>query len=216
MTEFVFINGLLFGLVLAAPVGPVGVLCVQRTLTEGRLHGALSGLGAAVGDALYGAVAAFGISAVSDWITDHQTSLRFIGGFVLIALAFRTAFGKPRHRGPGHSSGSVTGIRTDSLFQDFVSTFVLAISNPITLLTFAGLFATLGIAHAGNSIEHAGWLIAGVFLGSASWWMALSATAGCFRGFLNGGYEKWVKYVSATILIAFGIYALVTAIIMIA
>lgn len=210
-----FINGLLFGLVLAAPVGPVGVMCVQRTLTEGRMHGALSGLGAAFGDALYGAVAAFGIGAVADWIAGHQAPLRFVGGIVLLALAARTMFGRPRDRGGASGNGdssALAGIHTESLFQDFVSTFVLAITNPLTLLTFAGLFATLGVTQAGQSAADAGWLIAGVFLGSASWWLALALTAGCFRGFLDGGYDMWVKRISATILLVFGVYALVTAI----
>lgn len=214
MTDFVFINGLVFGLVLAAPVGPVGVMCVQRTLTEGRLHGTLSGLGAAVGDALYGAVAAFGIGAVADWIAGHQAPLRFVGGIVLLALAARTVFGRPRNRAKNNSANTATvaGIHTGSLFQDFVSTFLLAISNPITLLTFAGLFATLGITQAGESVTHAGWLICGVFLGSAAWWLALALTAGCFRGLLDNGYDAWVKRISATILLAFGVYALVSSI----
>ena len=90
MTDLIIINGFIFGLVLAAPVGPVGVLCVQRTLSEGRMHGLLSGLGAAVADAIYGAIAAFGVSAVQLWIVDHQSSLRTIGGIVLLLLAAKT------------------------------------------------------------------------------------------------------------------------------
>lgn len=216
MTDFIFINGLLFGLVLAAPVGPVGVMCVQRSLTEGRLHGLLSGLGAAFGDALYGAVAAFGVSAVEAWIEHHQTTLRFVGGAVLLLLAARTLFRRPREKRPatGNGNGKVlAGIHTGSLFQDFVSTFVLAIANPITLFAFAGLLATVGGAGAGKSVGHAGWLVAGVFLGSAVWWLALSMTAGCFRGFLDNGFDRWVTRISATILLAFGIYALTTAIV---
>jgi threonine/homoserine/homoserine lactone efflux protein len=214
VTDFVFLNGLLFGLVLAAPVGPVGVICVQRTITEGRLHGLLSGLGAAFGDALYGAVAAFGISWVAAWINNHQTVLRVVGGIVLLILAARTIMRRPRTRaaaGAGDNDTANTGIHTESLFQDFVSTFLLAVSNPITLLTFAGLLAMLGVTHAGESVEHAGWLIAGVFLGSAVWWMALSMTAGCFRGLIDGTYDRWVTRISATILIAFAVYALGTA-----
>ena len=219
LTDYVFINGLLFGLVLAAPVGPVGVLCVQRTITEGRLHGLLSGLGAAFGDALYGAVAAFGVSWVAEWINDHQMALRVVGGIVLLVLAARTILRRPRARAgvngasaDGTEGTGIAGIHTESLFQDFVSTFLLAVSNPITLLTFAGLLAMLGVTHAGESVEHAGWLIAGVFLGSAVWWLALSLTAGCFRGLINGGYDRWVTGISATILLAFAIYALSTAI----
>ena len=147
MTDFILINGFLFGLVLAAPVGPVGVLCVQRTLSEGRLHGLLSGLGAAFGDAIYGAIAAFGISAIQLWIADHQS----------------------------------------------------------------GLFVSLGVTDAGDTVDNAALLVTGVFAGSALWWFALAFTANLARPYLDGGYQKWVSRVSATILIGFGVYALVTA-----
>lgn len=136
---------------LAAPVGPVGVLCVQRTLSEGRLHGLLSGLGAAFGDAIYGAIAAFGISAIQLWIADHQAGLRTAGGIVLLILAAKTLFIRPR-RGPTTEIGKV---HTESLLQDFISTFLLAITNPITMLTFAGLFVTLGVTDAGDSVDNA-------------------------------------------------------------
>jgi threonine/homoserine/homoserine lactone efflux protein len=212
LTEFAFITGLAYGLILAAPAGPVGVMCVQRTLTEGRLHGLLSGLGAAFGDALYGAVAAFGVSAVEDWIVDHQTALRWVGGVVLLLLAARTMFGRSRNRRQRNGdSTELAGIHTESLFQDFVSTFVLAIANPITLIAFAGLLATLGGTGTGQSFAHAGWLIAGVFCGSAVWWLALALGAGCFRGYLGDGYDRWVRRISATILLVFGVYALAGA-----
>ena len=194
---------------LAAPVGPVGVLCVQRTLSEGRMHGLLSGLGAAIGDALYGAVAAFGISAIEVWIEDHQATLRTVGGIVLLLLAARTLAMRSRNSvRTRESSGTV---HTESLLQDFVSTFLLAITNPITLLTFAGLFATLGMTDAGKTVGNAGVLVVGVFFGSAMWWLALAMTAGMFRNVLDDGYQRWVTMISTLILAAFGVYALVTA-----
>lgn len=208
LTDYILINGVLFGLVLAAPVGPVGVLCVQRTLSEGRMHGLLSGLGAAIGDALYGAVAAFGVSAIEVWIEDHQASLRTVGGIVLLLLAARTIAMRSR---PNRPRPSASTIHTESLVQDFISTFLLAVTNPITLLTFAGLFATLGMTDAGKSVGNAAILVLGVFLGSALWWLALSMTAGMFRNVLENGYQRSVTMLSALILAAFGIYALITA-----
>lgn len=207
MTDFIFINGLLFGLVLAAPVGPVGVLCVQRTLSEGRLHGLLSGLGAAFGDAIYGAIAAFGISAIQLWIADHQAGLRTIGGIVLLILAAKTLFIRPRRT----ATTKVGKVHTESLPQDFISTFLLAITNPITMLVFAGLFATLGVTDAGDSVDNAALLVTGVFLGSALWWFALAFTANLARPYLDGGYQTWVSRISAAILIGFAAYALITA-----
>ncbi|MCZ6589255.1 MAG: LysE family transporter, partial [Alphaproteobacteria bacterium] len=193
MTDFIFINGFLFGLVLAAPVGPVGVLCVQRTLSEGRLHGLLSGLGAAFGDAIYGAIAAFGISAIQLWIVDHQAGLRTIGGIVLLILAAKTLFVRSRRTAPT----KVGKVHTESLPQDFISTFLLAITNPITMLVFAGLFVTLGVTDAGDTVDNAALLVTGVFLGSALWWFALAFTANLARPYLDGGYQTWVSRISA-------------------
>jgi threonine/homoserine/homoserine lactone efflux protein len=207
LTDYILINGLLFGLVLAAPVGPVGVLCVQRTLSEGRLHGLLSGLGAAFGDAIYGAIAAFGISAIQLWIADHQAGLRTAGGIVLLLLAAKTLFLRSRRE----AQKKVGTVHTESLLQDFISTFLLAITNPITMLTFAGLFVTLGVTDAGDSVDNAALLVAGVFVGSALWWFALAFTANLARPYLDGGYQTWVSRVSAAILTGFGVYALITA-----
>ena len=207
MTDFIIINGFIFGLVLAAPVGPVGVLCVQRTLSEGRMHGLLSGLGAAVGDAIYGAIAAFGVSAVQLWISDHQASLRTIGGILLLLLAAKTLILRPNRK----NQKNVGKLHTENLLQDFVSTFLLAITNPITILTFAGLFVTLGSTDVGDSVNNAALLVFGVFIGSALWWFALAFTANLARPYIDGGYQKWVSRISAAILISFGVYALITA-----
>ena len=188
-------------------MGPVGVLCVQRTLSEGRLHGLLSGLGAAFGDAIYGAVAAFGISAIQLWINNHQAGLRTISGIVLLLLAAKTLFVRARRV----AQPKVGQIHTESLLQDFISTFLLAITNPITMLTFAGLFVTLGVTEAGASIGNAAILVTGVFLGSALWWFALASTANLARPYLDGSYQRLVTRISAAILIGFGVYALITA-----
>lgn len=211
MTDYILIQGIVFGFFLALPVGPVGVLCVQRTLAEGRMHGLLSGLGAAFGDALFGAVAAFGISAVKDWLEAHQDDLRIVGGVILLVLAARTLLGKSGHtlRSSKHDVNE-NRVVTHSLVKDFVSTFVLAVTNPITLIAFAGLLATLGITEAGASVGNASILVVGVFAGSAVWWIAISTTAGILRPFVDGTYQAWMNRVSAMILLGFGIYALLS------
>jgi len=212
VTDYIFIQGIIFGFFLALPVGPVGVLCVQRTLAEGRLHGLLSGLGAAVGDALFGAIAAFGISAVKDWLEAHQDDLRIIGGIVLLLLAVRTVMGKSGHRPKRETkqADNENRVVTHSLVKDFISTFMLAVTNPITLIAFAGMLATLGITDAGASVGNASLLVAGVFAGSAAWWLAISTTAGILRPFVDGSYQIWMNRVSAVILFVFGIYALLS------
>lgn len=213
VTDFILIQGFLFGFFLALPVGPVGVLCVQRTLSQGRMHGLISGLGAAFGDALYGAVAAFGISAVEDWITGHQGALRLVGGIILLLLALRTVAAMV-HAHPvtdGSDEKIQRRIVTHSLVKDFLSTFTLAITNPITFIAFAGLLATLGFTEAGRTIGNASILVAGVFAGSALWWIALSTTANLFRPIVDGSYQLWMDRIVATVLAGFGVYALLTS-----
>jgi threonine/homoserine/homoserine lactone efflux protein len=211
VTDYILIQGIIFGFFLALPVGPVGVLCVQRTLAEGRLHGLLSGLGAAFGDALFGAIAAFGISAVKDWLEAHQDDLRIVGGVVLLFLAIRTVFGKSSHISKRQTRGeNENRVVTHSLVKDFFSTFMLAVTNPITLIAFAGLLATLGITEAGASVGNASILVLGVFAGSAAWWLAISTTAGVLRPFVDGSYQIWMNRGSAMILFGFGVYALLS------
>ena len=213
VTDFILIQGFVFGFFLALPVGPVGVLCVQRTLSQGRMHGLISGLGAAFGDALYGAVAAFGISAVEDWITGHQDALRLVGGVVLLLLALRTVAAIIRAQPviDGSDEKIQRRIETHSLVKDFLSTFTLAITNPITFIAFAGLLATLGFTEAGRSIGNASILVAGVFAGSALWWIALSTTANLFRPIVDGSYQSWMDRIVAFVLAGFGVYALMTS-----
>ena len=202
MTDWALLNGIVFGLVLAAPVGPVGVLCVSRTLTEGRMHGLLSGLGAAIADAVYGGIAAFGISSVSTWVETHKQQLALIGGVLLILLAIKSLLTKPRPP----SDRIARRIHTESLAQDVMSTFTLAITNPVTVLAFAGLIATFGAGLAGPRSQLL--LVVGVFAGSAAWWFALSGGASIFREYMNGGFQRWANRVSAVILLGFGFYAL--------
>lgn len=194
------LRGFIIGLVLAAPVGPVGVLCVQRALSEGRLHGLLSGLGAAVGDALYGAVAAYGVVAVSQWLQSHFTEVRVVGGVVLLLLAAKSALARPKPP-PEKISDR---IHTESLTQDFFSALLLTVTNPVTLLAFAGIMATLGDPVKDSATA----LVAGVFLGSATWWLALSFSVDLFRNYVDHGFQIWVNRVSAVVLLAFGVGAI--------
>ncbi len=204
MTDWALLNGIVFGLVLAAPVGPVGVLCVNRTLTEGRLHGLVSGLGAAIADAVYGGIAAFGIASVSTWVQAHQRQLALVGGTLLIILAIKSFLAKPRPP----SDKLANRIHTESLVQDVISTFTLAITNPVTLLAFAGLIATLGAAGLSGPASQL-MLVVGVFIGSAAWWFALSGGASIFRQYMNGGFQRWANRVSSFVLLGFGLYALI-------
>lgn len=192
----VLLKGIVAGLVIAAPVGPVGVLCVHRTLVEGRLHGLVSGLGAAAADAMFGAVAAFGLSVVADALMAAETWLRLGGGLLLLGLGTKTLLSKLSP--PGEEPPR-------SLLGDSVSAFVLTATNPITLISFVGVFAALGVSTSGITLSQADALVAGVFLGSATWWLLLSAGVGVFRSAVESLYLRWVHIVSGVIILAFGL-----------
>lgn len=161
-----FIKGIILGFSVAAPVGPIGILCIRRTLEYGRLSGFVSGLGAAFADMIYAIIAAFGLTYISNVLTDWQDWLQLAGGLFLLYLGWKTFFAKPRSNlnEPIHKS----------LLNDFLSIFFLTVTNPMTIFAFLGVFAALGLTTANGNYLHALLLVLGVFLGSATWWLLLS------------------------------------------
>ncbi len=204
MTESLLLRGFLLGFSIAAPVGPIGVLCIRRTLAEGRLIGFLSGLGAATADMLYGAVAAFGLTAVMNLLIEQQTYLRTMGGLFLLYLGIRTFFTEPAKAPAILTNGSRPGVR----FAAYLSTFFLTVTNPMTILSFLGIFSAIlpadGKAGAGGSAS----LVLGVFLGSAAWWLALSGLVSLARGRFTSAWMRWVNRVSGAVITGFGIVVL--------
>jgi threonine/homoserine/homoserine lactone efflux protein len=195
-----FIEGMVIGLAIAAPVGPIGVLCIRRTLAEGRLWGLVSGLGAATADAAYGAVAALGLTVVSGLLLGGEFWLRLVGGFFLLFLGARTFLSKPSES-PASAGGR-------GLLGAYASTLVLTLTNPTTILSFAAIFAGLGAGAADGDVLSSMTLVCGVFLGSALWWFFLSTATGLFRSRLSTGSLRWVNRVSGVIIAAFGVLAL--------
>ena len=203
MNSNFFIRGLIIGFSIAAPVGPIGVLCIRRTLAEGRAAGFVSGLGAATADAIYGSIAAFGLTALSSFLISQQTWLRLVGGLFLCFLGVKTFFAKPMER-----TATVSG---NGLVGTFASTCLLTLTNPMTILSFAAVFAGLGLGAGAGSPAAAGVLVLGVFAGSALWWLALSGGVGLFRESFNPRRLRWVNRFSGFIITGFGLWALANA-----
>jgi len=205
-------KGTLAGFIIAAPVGPVGVLCVQRTLLHGRLAGLSAGLGAACADALYGCIAAFGLSLISSWLEAHQFSFRLGGSLFLLFMAWRMirAGLLPAQSEPAAPPKPLIQlpIRSEGLIAGFVSTFILTATNPITIVAFLGIFAFFGIGAFGLSNEMAAWLVLGVFAGSSVWWLSLAGLAGAFRQRLGNGGLKWINGLSGLLMLGFGLYGI--------
>lgn len=194
-------KGLGMGFAIAAPVGPIGLLCIQRTLTRGRWSGVLSGMGAASADALYGCIAGFGLTALAGFLLTWQTELQIAGGVFLLYLGGQTWRSLPAiQQAPGQP------IRT-GLLGDYLSALLLTLTNPVTILAFLAIFAGLGLA-AERSHFAAGWLVVGVFLGSLLWWVLLAGTVGLLRGRLTPVRLRWINRASGILIAGFGIGAL--------
>jgi len=197
-----FLRGLAIGFAIAAPVGAIGLLCIRRTLADGRLAGFVSGLGAATADALYGAVAALGLTAVSTAIVERQALVRLLGGCFLCYLGARTALtSRPTETRAGAARG---------LASAYVSTFALTLTNPTTILSFAAVFAGMGLGTLARDRRSVLLLVVGVFVGSALWWLLLSGGVGLARRALTAERLCWVNRLSGALLAGFGLLALLS------
>jgi len=195
-------SGLVIGFSIAAPVGPIGVLCIRRTLAECRLSGIASGLGAATADAVYGCVAVLGLTFISNILIDQQTWLRLIGGSFLFYLGVKTFLAKPAKRAALTKGNGLVGA--------YASTFFLTLTNPMTILSFAAIFTGLGLATTSGDFRSAGALVLGVFIGSSLWWLILSGSVGVFREKLDPQGLQWINRISGAIITGFGLAALMS------
>ncbi len=201
-TVLFFLKGVAAGVVIAAPVGPVGVMCVRRTLSRGLMAGYATGLGAALADTLYGIIAAFGITFVAIFLLDNEFWFRLAGGAVLCVLAVRIFFTSP-------SRSDATA--SDGLLGDFATAFVVTGTNPITVMAFVVVFTGIGVVAAGETLEWAHALIAGVFVGSALWWTLLTGITGVFRSAVSHIGLRWINMVSAMVILISGVILLISA-----
>jgi threonine/homoserine/homoserine lactone efflux protein len=194
-----FVKGLIIGVSIAAPVGPIGVLCIRRTLAEGRISGFVSGMGAATADAMYGCIAGFGVTVIFNLLIGQQFWLRLMGGIFLFVLGVKTFLSKP-----AEAASITTG---KGLAGAYASTLFLTLTNPVTILAFAAIFAGLGLGYTKGDYTAGLLLVCGVFLGSAFWWLFLSTSVGLFRTWFNGPRLRWVNRFSGVIIAGFGFLA---------
>jgi threonine/homoserine/homoserine lactone efflux protein len=199
LTDLLF-RGLVIGLSIAAPVGPIGVLCIRRTLAEGAAAGFVSGLGAATADALYGCVAGFGLTFVSGLLVRQQVWFRLVGGLFLCYLGIKTLLSGPV---PDPVEGQRGG-----LLRAYALTFFLTLTNPMTILAFAAIFAGLGLVGTGQTYLAAVVMVAGVFAGSALWWLTLSGGVSLFRKRFSLIALQWVNRISGLVITGFGLVSL--------
>ena len=200
MLLLTFAKGLAVGLAVAAPAGPITLLCLRRTLAEGRRAGLVSGFGVAAADGLYGLLAAFGMTAVAASLAAAEDRLAFVAGAVLIWLGMAIFWARPKEAASAPGLGRLAGA--------FVSTFLLTLANPSTILSFVAIFAGLGLTLEGRGYSPAAALSAGVFSGSALWWVGLTAVAARLRGRLTPDRLVWVNRAAGVAIAGFGIIAI--------
>lgn len=201
MNSLLFLRGLAIGFALAAPVGPVGMLCIRRALAEGRQAAIIAGSGAAIADTIFGAVAGLGLTIISSFLLSHQIVIRLIGGSFLIFLAVR-GWRDPRC---DKEDSSTSG----GMVKDFASTFLMAISNPATILAAIPVFAALGAIGLEDRAA-ATILIVGVFAGSMSWWLLLSTAAGAVRSRFSERKLRLLNRASSAVIGLTGVGILTT------
>ncbi|MBI5720453.1 MAG: LysE family transporter [Burkholderiales bacterium] len=192
-----FLQALWIGLAIAAPVGPIGLLVIQRTLDHGRVVGLATGLGAAVADACYGAVGAFGVVVVMNALQAARVPLALAGGALLLWLAWRSWSAAPAEQAAKVEAAPGLG-------SSFAATFALTLSNPATILSFIAIFGAMGARRAGPLAPLP--MVLGVLLGSALWWLLLSAGVARLRHHLDLRARRWVGRISALLLAGFALW----------
>jgi len=195
------LKGILIGFAMAVPVGPIGIICIRKTLTEGKLRGLVIGLGAATADLLYGCVAAFGLTVISDTLVSQRIWIRLVGGALLLFLGIRTFRTRPADlKIPINSSG---------ILRSYLTTVFLTLTNPLTIFAFLAVFAALGL---GNGLGYfsASALVAGVFIGSGLWFLFLSSGVIFFRKKLDIVGLRWVNRIAGVLIFISGVIAIVS------
>lgn len=199
-----FLRGLLIGFSVAAVLGPIGMLCIQRSVEKGFFVGLATGLGAATADGFYGGVAAFGLTAISTFLVSLHTWIRLLGGLFLLYLGLKAIVNRP-----AKSSARVGG---DSLPGFYASTLLLTLTNPLTILSFATIFAGLNVGISERSGLTAALITLGVFSGSACWWLVLSGGVSLLRERLSERWLLWINRLAGIALLIFGFVALISLI----
>lgn len=190
------------GFLVAAPVGPIAMLCIRTTLERGRLAGVSAGLGAAVADTIFAAIGAYGISLIGGFLAASESWLRLIGGIILIAFGIHLGRKQP------DIADAETREVPKGLLADFAMTLVLTLANPVTILTFIGLFAGVS-GLRGFELSTIPALLIGVLIGSAAWWLVLSGIVGLIRHRIDSATMLWINRGSGAAIVAFGLFAVI-------
>ncbi|WP_178130309.1 LysE family translocator [Reyranella sp. CPCC 100927] len=202
------IEGAVIGFLIALPIGPAGILCIQRAISHGALAGYATGVGAAAGDAVFGGMAAFGLSYVAEFITHYETVIRAVGGVLLMWMGWSYYHHRPRTIGDPVAADRAHPYLT--YLHYLSSSFFITVFNPITVMAFGAVFASRGLSNVGSDMLAATILIAGVLVGALAWWAALVLVSSAARSWFVGGGLIWLNRVSGAALGGFGLLAAIS------
>ena len=196
MDTSLFIQGMIIGLTLAVPVGPIALVCIQRAVTDGRLHGIISGIGVATADSFYAAVTFFGLTVISGLIIAHQLPLRFAAGIILILVGIRIFLSIP--------APLSMKIEHETYLKDYLSMVAITIANPLTLIFFIAILPGFGVVFHENSVLSGSEFVGGVFLGSTLWWIILCGLIGSVRSRISAEHLRLINRISGVMIVFFG------------
>lgn len=198
------LKGLVVGFLASVPLGPVGVLCIQRTINKGKLSGMFSGMGSATVDAFFALVAALGLTYIINFIEEQQFYIQLIGGVVLIIVGARIFYANPIKQIRRHRR------RKNKIIEDYFSVLLLTLSNPVAIFLFVAAFAGIGIVSSSDSKLDSFFIVAGVFLGAMLWWLTLTFFVDLFRKRFRLKQLWWINKIAGIIVVVFGVAAMLS------
>lgn len=200
------IKGIIIGLIASIPLGPIGVICIQRTINKGRTSGFVSGLGAAVADTIFAAIAGFSLTYIISFIEERQLIIEFVGGIIVIILGLKTFYTNPVSQLKRHKR------KKNKLIEDFISVLLLTSTNPFAIFFFVALFAAAGIVHHNQSFGQSSVALVGVFLGGTIWWYALTSFVNMFRHKFRLKQLWWINKIAGAVILLLGVLAIVNVV----
>lgn len=204
MNLFFLFKGLFLGLSVSAPVGPIGLLCINRTINKNHLSGFVSGMGAATADLIYGMISGLGLTIVSEFLIDQKLWIQGVGLILLLYIGLKIILKNKKEK-----DFEPTEVKNDGLLRDYLSTFFLTITNPLTILLFLGAFAAMGLTSLKGSYSSLFLLLTGVFVGSATWWLFLSRVTHSLKSKFTSKLLGRIDLISGSAICAIGVALLV-------
>ena len=199
-----FIKGLVLGYITSIPLGPIGIIVVQRTLSKGKLSGFISGLGAASVDTLLAVIAGLGLSFIIDFIHDYNILFKLFGGLIIIFIGSRIFFKSPVRQARERK------LKKSSLHTDYLSVVALTLSNPLAVFLFIAVFAGLNIVNGVKDFISLGFVFSGVFIGASLWWLTLTSFVNIYRDKFRLKNLWWLNKITGVIIVILGLATLIS------